>query len=368
MESPLKPRLSKSESFVVTVPPEARAVGWLKQSLQKGLLLVVSLVVVLSLGEAVARVLFRHTMDFDMEMWRYATEVKMASENPYLGHVHRPNRQAFLMGVEVTTNRFGLRGRETTLERPANTYRVVVLGDSITMGWGVPQEQTYAAELERMLNAKPPDDFPQGVRYEVLNLGVGNYNTIQEVTSLRYLGLRFDPDLILLGYFINDAEPISSRRDNFLVEHSYLYAFTASRLRRLPLGNFRLLDYKKYYRDLYLDGQPGWTAAQAALAELAELGRKQRIPIVMYILPELHDLSATYPFLDIHQTLTALSVHLGLPVIDLLPAFIGYSPEEALWVSPTDAHPNASGHSRIARAIYDSLPSALMKPRRAARP
>jgi len=325
----------------------------------KGLTLVISLVLTLLLGEVLVRVVFRQSMDFDMEMWKYATQVKIASDDPRMGYEHRPNSRAFLMGIEVTTNRFGLRGGETRLEKPANTYRIAVIGDSITMGWGVPQDQTYAVQLERMLNAQRPDCFPQGMRYEVLNLGVGNYNTVQEVTRLRNLGLQFDPDIILLGYFINDAEPVPKPRHGFLIEHSYLYALTVSRLEVLLGRNFRSLTYEEYYRSLYSNGQSGWQAAQTALRELVRLGHERNIPVVTYLIPELHDLSGTYPFADIHQTVITLGTDLGLPVVDLLPAFSGYAPEEELWVSPTDAHPNALAHSMIAQALYDSLRKRL---------
>jgi lysophospholipase L1-like esterase len=339
-----------------------------KQLLIRVLLLVTSLAASLLCGELIIRGLYWHSMDFEMEFWKYATRVKLPTSNPRLGFEHRPNQRSFLMGVDVTTNSWGLRGPETTMAKPANVYRVVVIGDSLTMGWGVAQEQTYPALLEQMLNDTPPNGFPQNVRYEVLNLGVGNYNTVQEVASLRYLGLRFDPDLIVLGYYINDAEPTQGPRENALIGHSYLYAFMGSRLQRLAVGDRGLTNYREYYQSLYAQFQPGWHAAQAALADLVHMGKERHIPVAMYILPELHDLSAGYPFLDIHRELKGLGDRIGLPVVDLLPVFMGYSPETALWVSPTDAHPNALAQSMIAVGIYESLAAGVVKPFRTARP
>ena len=68
----------------------------------KGLTLVISVVLTLLLGEVLVRVVFRQSMDFDMEMWKYATQVKIASDDPRMGYEHRPNSRAFLMGVEFT--------------------------------------------------------------------------------------------------------------------------------------------------------------------------------------------------------------------------------------------------------------------------
>jgi lysophospholipase L1-like esterase len=224
------------------------------------------------------------------------------------------------------------------------------------MGWGVEQDLTLTADLERRLNANPPAGFPSNVRYEVLNLGVGNYNTVQEVTLLKSVGLQLDPDMILLCYFINDAEPVTKSYDSYLIEHSYLYAFLASRLRRSPFGQTGSLGYQEYYRGLYASDQPGWRAEKAAFQELAELARAKNIPVVVYLLPELHELTA-YPFLDIHQMVAKVGAAAGLPVVDLLPEFSGYSPEVKLWVTPADAHPNALANTMIARGIYNSLSS-----------
>jgi hypothetical protein len=75
----------------------------------------------------------------------------------------------------------------------------------------------------------------------------------------------------------------------------------------------------------------------------------------MCIIPELHDLSTDYPFADTNETLMALGEELGLPVVDLFPVFSGYSPEQDLWVSPTDAHHNTLAQAMIAQGIYDAL-------------
>lgn len=314
--------------------------------------ILVSLAVALGLGEIVVRVAFHRSMDFDMEMWKYATQIKIPSDDLRLVHEHRPNGRAVLMGVEVTTNGLGLREGQRAKTKPANTYRIVALGDSITMGWGVAQDMTYPAQLERLLNARVPRGFPQDRRYEVLNLGVGNYNTAQEIARLKNLGLALDPDLITLGYFINDAEPTPTPNRGFLIEHSYLFAFAVSRMRLLKPGTGNYLDY---YRGLYRDDQPGWQSAQAALKDLGAIGRERSIPAIMFIIPELHDLSDNYPFAAIHRRLEETAMAAGLPVVDLFRSLKGRKPEQALWVSPLDAHHNAEAQRILAERIYAAL-------------
>ncbi len=313
------------------------------------------------MGEALTRIVFYRSMDFDMEMWKYATQIKIASSDPELALEHLPNQQAFLMGVEVSTNSFGLRNDETILKKPTNTYRILVIGDSMTMGWGVRQEKTYPAQLEELLNAEPPDVFRNSVKFEVLNLGVGNYNTVQEIVYLRKVGLQFEPDIIILGYFINDAEPTPLVREGFLIENSYLYAFILSRFRGLPIGNDALTDYQDYYSHLYLPDQQGWKATKNSLIQFAEIGLESGIPIAIVIIPELHDLSDTYPFSNIHDELASIANDEKIPIVDLLPIFSGYTPEEDLWVSPNDAHLNEIGQSLAAHGIYDALANGSIK-------
>ena len=122
----------------------------------------VSLGVALGLAEILVRVAFRGSMDFDMEMWKYATQIKVPSDDPRVVHEHRGNGKAFLMGAEVTTNSLGLREGERLRAKPPGTYRIVALGDSITMGWGVSQDMTFPAQLERQLECTAPAGFSRG--------------------------------------------------------------------------------------------------------------------------------------------------------------------------------------------------------------
>ena len=102
--------------------------------------------------EAVLRAIFAHSLDFGMEMWKYAVRLKRPVADPQLRFVHIPNRSAFLMGVNVSINSQGLRDHEYSPDKPPGIYRIVMLGDSTTLGWGVPLEQTVAKILERELN------------------------------------------------------------------------------------------------------------------------------------------------------------------------------------------------------------------------
>jgi hypothetical protein len=99
-------------------------------------------------------------------------------------------------GKRLNSNARGLRGRrDHAYEKPAGTTRIVVLGDSFTFGEDVDDTETYSAQLEALL---------PGV--EVLNLGVHGYGHDQMLIYLREEGLKYNPDVVLLGFLSDDME------------------------------------------------------------------------------------------------------------------------------------------------------------------
>jgi hypothetical protein len=131
-------------------------------------LLCVSVALALVIGEGVLRVKNSSMKNYDIEMWRYARELKVKSSDPALDFEHRKNKSAVLQNVEIRLNEWGLRG-EPVQPVSAGRRRILFLGASTTLGWGVSEEDTVEKRLERMLAAA-------GQPAEVLNAGVGNYN------------------------------------------------------------------------------------------------------------------------------------------------------------------------------------------------
>jgi lysophospholipase L1-like esterase len=101
-------------------------------------------------------------------------------------------------GVPVHINRLELRDhREYDLAKKPNTFRILVLGDSVTFGHG--SVHSYPEILEARLKSWRPD-----VDWQVWNAGVPGYNTSQELAHLLEVGPAFQPDLVVVGFFEND--------------------------------------------------------------------------------------------------------------------------------------------------------------------
>ncbi len=290
------------------------------------------------LTEVGVRTYTRFQIFYDVEMSRYANEVKVPSANPKSGHVHRPGARATLMGVDVAINAAGLRDDEVPRER-GEARRIAFLGDSLTFAWGVEKADSFEAQLEGMLSERRPT--------EILNFGTGNYNTEQQVNLFLEKGLAFRPDQVVLFYFINDAEPTPVKSRWAFLGNSRAITFFWSRIHATVTNLSAGKSFREFYADLYRDDQPGWIATQAAFAQLARVCREHALPLQVVILPELHDL-VDYPFAAQHAKLLGVLRSLGVPSLDLAPRFAGETDPMSLWVASDDAHPNAEAHRRIA--------------------
>ncbi len=301
--------------------------------------------------EVAFRLEFYHSKDFAMEMWKYAVRLKRPVANPELSFVHVANSHAFLMGVDVKINSQGLRDYEYPFEKPPGTYRIMMLGDSTTFGWGVSLEDTAAKILERKLNNGRTTG---NNKFEVINAGIGNYDTVQEVTYYATRGRAFRPDLVVLVFFINDPEPVPIERSGVFIDRSYLVALAVNRFDGLLRRFGRRPAWKDYYASLYDDNRPSFQACKTALKSLASSTRNNRSSLLVALLPEMHQINDdSYPFKTEHQKIKDIMALESVPVIDLIDGLEGHGPENTLWVTPLDDHPNAKANELIATQIQD---------------
>jgi hypothetical protein len=235
------------------------------------ILLVVGLLV--GLAEVAVRVLNSGGMDYTLEMWKYAKSVKSFSSDPLIGHEHRPFAQAHLMGVDVATNSIGHRDHEYPVERQPGVPRIIMLGDSFIEGWGVPFDETITKRLERMFQ-------DSGRKVEVMNTGVGNYGSVQEVEGFLTRDAKFKPDIVVLNFDFRSAIPIPKYEyDNWLGRHSEGMVFLMGGMDSF----FRLAGANTEWDQSYLDlfKQPGWQDAKAAIHRLADYCRQHGIRITI---------------------------------------------------------------------------------------
>ncbi len=117
-----------------------------------------------------------------------------------LGWKLRPGHEGIWGDVEVSINNKGLRGPEIPYERTAGQPRILFLGDSVTFGYRLaPYEKTFPSRVGGLIQAE------LGVGVEIINSGVGGYSPWQEFLYLETEGVRYDPDVVVISFVLNDV-------------------------------------------------------------------------------------------------------------------------------------------------------------------
>jgi lysophospholipase L1-like esterase len=246
--------------------------------------------------------------------------------------------------------------------RHAAPFRLLVIGDSFTWGDGVYPSDTYGKRLERMLERMDPD---VNVRLSIYSRR--GWNTTQELEAVEEDIRRLQPQLMILGYCLNDAEPRLQLGNDDIMDPLARrrpqgglgrWLYRRSRLIRLLWERFennrqrRAFDH--YYHQLY--ERPGWADTRQALAGFEALARGRQVPLVVTIFPIFdQQLDAGYSYRDLHQRVMAELRERDIRALDLLPAYRGVDAVR-LAVEPfTDPHPNELAHRIASQVLADYL-------------
>lgn len=311
--------------------------------LKKILAVLITIIIFFVFGEILTRIYLHYNTVYDIEMTRYGLYVKQDSDNPNIAFEHKPGSSMELMDVMVDINSDGLRDKEYPFQRD-NKYRIIFLGDSLTLGWGVKEEDTFEYILEENLNSRYPT--------EIINFGTGNYNTVQEVNLFIEKGIKYKPDKVVLFYFINDAEVTPKKSKWWFLGYSEFISFYWSRINIFMGKHVQSNSFKDYYSALYAEGQPGWENAKEAILNLKELSQKEGFQFQVVLLPELHD-TKNQIFGDIYNKISSFLAKNDIDYISLGKLFENQDNEIELWVNYDDAHPNDVANRKIADTLTD---------------
>ncbi|QQS14016.1 MAG: SGNH/GDSL hydrolase family protein [Rhodospirillales bacterium] len=316
----------------------------MKNILSSIALFAVSTIVALGIGEAALRFKNGDMRNYDIEMWRYALELKKRAADPVLGHEHVRGRSAKLQSVDIRINEDGLRGGPTPPVVPGQR-RILFLGSSVTLGWGVPENETVEARLEEMLRKA-------GENVVVMNAGIGNYNAERYAQRFLTTMTHLQPTDIVVHYFVRDAERLDAGGGNWLLRNSQLAVTLWIALSRVT-GKAGEKSLEEHYKAVYAPDQPGYKSMIEALKRLKTYADSKGIRVYLAMTPDVHDL-VDYKFDFIHERVKAIAAADGFTYVDLLPAMRNRTPQE-LWSMPGDPHPNGLGHRLMAEAIFPAI-------------
>lgn len=278
----------------------------------------------------------------------------------------KPNFSGILEGVKVDINSDGFRDNEFMKQRPEKQKLIAILGDSIAFGQGVPQDQTFPAILEKLLNVPPVD-----MNYTVWNLGVPGYNTQQEYQVLQSLVLPANPNWVFLAYVINDVEPVNKEALKLIagekpdrsrswfsqqLDKSITLEIARNRMGRILRWfkpDWRFSSYVDDAIAMYAGPGGPWSDVSNIIESMKIDCDRKNIRFTLVMTPAMMDFS-NYPFRKINQTVERFCEEKGIDYLDVLPYFRNYDPQK-LAVSIIDSHPNAQAQAIIASAVADHI-------------
>ena len=326
-----------------------------KTTLAAAVPVLVALLVLAVLAEIGTRFLNRSGEIYDVEMYRYSRLLKEDAP-PGAGamhHWHRKNAEAFLQGVSIRTNELRMRDKPRSEKPLPGTRRILVMGDSITLGWGVPQDRTYSAVLDARLAERGEG------RYEVMNAGVGNYTLSRMIGYYDFALRRLEPETVVLAFYLTNASrEQESSLARVLDTPLHFPVFLWSRALRVYSRFSKAASFRDYYLTLYQDGGSEYEAFKTQLRDFINRLRAEKRNVLLVNVPDVRYASAKpYPFQTVSDRVLSIGRDAGASTVDLIESVSDLSPRLAV-NSIEDRHPAAVAHERFADAILSTLRAA----------
>ncbi len=299
-------------------------------------------------------------------------------------------------------NALGLRGADVAVEKPAGTVRVLMLGDSFTMGKGVEDDETFSFLVGRAL----ADSIAAcgGPRVEVINAGIDSYAPVLSLIHLKRELIRLSPDVVVENLDVSDlvqeaayraegvrgpdgevvAVPQRNYRESVVdrvrtwVEH-HLF-FTRVLLYKLNhAAGYRTVSVRSVVMEADrevvahtlegdVDRTAQWDDQFDSLRRLRAFADSNGIGFLLTLYPWAHQITDSqwvpgrWTFMDRdarpstlrRETVTARAAQLGIPLLDLFPAFEQRVGREQLYFD-NDMHFTVAGHRVMAEALTADL-------------
>lgn len=267
--------------------------------------------------------------------------------NDFLYYENKPGLASSDSEDALVTNRLSMADVEYAFERAPNTWRVAVIGDSVTRGQGAPFGESFEALLERKLNEV--HRTPEIDQFELLNFCTTGYRLTQMVDVALEKAPAFRPDVYVLAL---TRLSVGARWGDHLIQLVYegidlKYDF----LKQLAVETG--LDPRQPPATLRTRLAPkrlqaiGW-----AVEEVRQRARAEGASLIVLLVPTANRPASLEPaFAGIPGVLEELKV----PYINLLDAFRDVPTLDGFRVSEGNVHPNGVGHRRLFEHLYRIL-------------
>jgi hypothetical protein len=287
--------------------------------------------------------------------------------DPLLPFRHAPRARAVSESpgefrTTIETNEQGFRDFERGPRTGVN--RVLVIGDSFTLGAGAEVHETYVARLEQLLSRKR--------RVEVLNWGISRFFPQAERQLFEHYGLLERPSIVIVGFLPFDLIDTYVGAEAVVVTDGYLttrsgarlgspgrWLFANSHVARILISRYTASgDRFPPTRQIYQpDGayEPAWKRIESEYGRLIALARANQVRVVVVHIPQAG------PWTDEHsypaRRLQRFCEREGCAFVDALPAMRAAAGRQLYW--PKDGHCTPEGYDVIAHAIRPTIEALL---------
>ena len=246
------------------------------------------LVYIILIGELSIRIISKFIVISEIEKLKYALHSFKKSENPILDKEHVTNQNINLMGVKLKFNSLGNRNSDLINPKSENEIRIHIVGSSLVMGWGVKQDNIFSSKLETKLNRFITNSSVNDIsNFKIINSGVMNTNTEYHVESAIYNFKKIKPDIIILGYFIDDSKLLTKNKLTPILKYTYFLSFLYKKIESyLYFGTLQ-----DYYAKINDENGPGWKKTEEAIYKLKEFCKINNVRFVIMLLPDFQDFS-----------------------------------------------------------------------------
>lgn len=300
--------------------------------IRKAFILALGLSLPFAMGEAYLQVFDPYHYGENEDWTQYGSKIMDQAKGQL-----RPGSKATYLAQPTVISRQGWRSPEFELQKPADVYRILIVGGSVPYGWGVAEGDEFPRVLERELNARK---YAGNKRVEIINTGVPGWNLPEVAKLLQGEAFTWQPDMVMLLLVATDVPRSQPAARSFWLN-------TAMRRCRL----LRAIENRYVFGTPGSGGRPsdayenlpahGLAVVAEALALFAGVCREHSaLPVVIDTLNS--------------EITRQRCASLGL---DRVEAYTSWALRRSWEVAVTDAHPNAVGHRYYADLILENLPN-----------
>jgi lysophospholipase L1-like esterase len=339
-----------------------------KTVLNNFILLLISLTIAIFAAELICRFL-SNTND---------TDPSYKLEHPVLPFVMKPNSESVsLHGHTIKINSHGLRDFEYSYKKQPDTFRILVLGDSVSYAYGQDMQNGFAKVLERQLNAANSKKY---ARIEVINASHNGFHILDQYNYLQLYGLGYSPDALVIGvnsshFAIESLQMIIKDGVDFAPGSLWLRLHVPPWVKRSLRNSYLYMTIGNAYRNHVsrgLNSNDRTTVSEADLKKTTDLTLKKvaddlekllsltsKNSLITYFLYQPNrseTISGAYDAPPLLDQLRSLEKQGRLTFVDSITEFGKYK-LNATEIFPVNdgSHPNANGHKIFADRLFDSL-------------